>query len=126
IPQPSPLSLHDALPISVAVGGLRLAVAPSKTRRVTVLVGREGTVAHEGPKDDLPLEGGEAVLDCSHHPVPNRQVLRLPPAPWSADQMVGSARETSPATADGTSYGELQELLGWTVVKPVHYVPANH
>ena len=84
-------------------------MAPSKARCVAARGGRDGTITHQCPEDDFPLEWGEAVLDGLHHPVTNRKVLRLLPPAQRSDLVIRGAGETmqSPATAAGTGDGEL-------------------
>src|SRR5579864_2391476 len=53
------------------------------------------------------------------YPVTLLKIARLSPSARSPDQVVGCAPELSSPVAPGTGDGELQELLGHTVVEPV-------
>src|SRR6266576_3272762 len=94
---------------------------PSRVRSCTPFARTVNDASHmyQAAPDDLPLEVRQAVPDGLHHPVADREILRLPPPAGRADPVIRRARELRTPVARRPRHRELQELVGPSVVEPV-------
>ncbi len=77
-------------------------------------------VAHERPAQSFPLEVRQVVRQGLEHPVAHLQLAGFAPTAGGADQVVGGTGQLGPAVLGRLGHGDLEELVGYPVVEPVH------
>ena len=88
-------------------------------------VGRQVSVAHQRAEHHLELLLAEPMRFGGQHSVTGDEIARLRPATRGADEVIGCRGELRPAVAARLLDRELQEVLGRSVVEPVHHL-AGH
>src|SRR5450755_2665071 len=106
------------LPIEI-VDLLRPVTEPESHAATTSTVGRQIAVAHQRPEHNLHLLCAQPMWLGDHYPVAREKLTGGTPATRRPDEVVSGGSKLSTPVAARLGHGELEELVGHTVVEPV-------